>query len=127
MKAQIGSRGIDLLLNIGTRCVWVVNAMPHLFYPRERHPVPTVQEAGWASGPVWMCRENVNPTGVRTPNIGKMRVNTFTRKTNPLKYTYINTVTDHILIDRRRHSSILDVRSFRGADCDTDNYLVVKN
>ena len=32
---------------------------------------------------------------------------------------------DHILIDRRRHSRILDVRSFRGADCDTDHYLVV--
>jgi hypothetical protein len=29
------------------------------------------------------------------------------------------------LIDRRRHSSILDVQSFRAADCDTDNYLVV--
>jgi hypothetical protein len=24
----------------------------------------------------------------------------------------------HILIDRRRHSSVLDVRSFRAADCD---------
>jgi hypothetical protein len=32
---------------------------------------------------------------------------------------------DHILIDRRRHSSILDVESFGAADCDTDNYLVV--
>ena len=32
---------------------------------------------------------------------------------------------DHILIDRRWQSSILDVRSFRRADCDTDHYLVV--
>jgi hypothetical protein len=29
------------------------------------------------------------------------------------------------LIDRRRHSSIFDVRSFRGADCDNDHYYVV--
>jgi endonuclease/exonuclease/phosphatase family metal-dependent hydrolase len=34
---------------------------------------------------------------------------------------------DHILIDRRRHSSILDVRLFRAADCDTDQYLVTAN
>jgi hypothetical protein len=32
---------------------------------------------------------------------------------------------DDILVDRRRHSIILDVRSYRAADCDTDHYLVV--
>jgi UDP-glucose 4-epimerase len=32
---------------------------------------------------------------------------------------------DHILIDKRQHSNIIDVQSFRGAECDTDHYLVV--
>jgi hypothetical protein len=32
---------------------------------------------------------------------------------------------DHILIDRRWHSNVLVIQSVRGADCDTDNYLVV--
>jgi hypothetical protein len=32
---------------------------------------------------------------------------------------------EHILIDRRWNFSILYVRSFRGADCDTDHYLAV--
>jgi endonuclease/exonuclease/phosphatase family metal-dependent hydrolase len=32
---------------------------------------------------------------------------------------------DHILVDRRSHSCVLDVRSFSAADCDTDHCLVV--
>jgi hypothetical protein len=32
---------------------------------------------------------------------------------------------DHIMVDRRRQSNVLDVRSFRAADCDSDHYLVV--
>jgi hypothetical protein len=34
---------------------------------------------------------------------------------------------DHMLIDRRRHSIILGIRSFRGGDRDTYHYLVVAN
>ena len=26
---------------------------PRMFTPRETDPVPIVQEAGWAAGPVW--------------------------------------------------------------------------
>jgi endonuclease/exonuclease/phosphatase family metal-dependent hydrolase len=32
---------------------------------------------------------------------------------------------DHILVDKRRHSNVLDALSYRAADCDTDHSLVV--
>ena len=50
---------------------------------------------------------------------------------NTYKYTWTSpdwkthNQIDHILIDRRWHWSILDVRSFRGADYDIDHYLMV--
>ena len=31
-------------------------------------PVPIVQEAGWAPGPVWTGAENLDPTGIRSPD-----------------------------------------------------------
>jgi len=34
---------------------------------------------------------------------------------------------DQVWIDRRWHLGVLAVRSFRGADCDTDHYLVIAN
>jgi hypothetical protein len=37
----------------------------------------------------------------------------------------IDNQIDHVLTDKRWCSSILDVQSFRGADSDTDHYLVV--
>jgi hypothetical protein len=47
------------------------------------------------------------------------------------KYTWtspdgkIHNQIDHILVGRRRHSNVLEVRSFRAADCDSGHYLVV--
>jgi hypothetical protein len=32
---------------------------------------------------------------------------------------------DHILTDRRRNPNVLDVQSYKAADCDSDHYLVV--
>jgi hypothetical protein len=70
-----------------------------------------------------------NDNGVRVVNFAasKNLVVKSTMFTHPKihKYTWTSpdgdthNQIDHVLIDRRRHSSILDVRSFRGADCDT--------
>jgi hypothetical protein len=46
---------------------WVVKATPRTLYPQESEAVPTVQEAGWAAGPVLTGAENLAPNGVRTP------------------------------------------------------------
>jgi hypothetical protein len=34
-----------------------------------KNPVPIVQEAGWAPGPVWIGAENLAPTGIRSPDL----------------------------------------------------------
>jgi hypothetical protein len=41
---------------------------PGRFTPGERDPVPIVQEAGWAPGPVWTCAKNLAHTGIRSPD-----------------------------------------------------------
>jgi hypothetical protein len=47
---------------------WVVNTTPRPIYPRERDPVPILQEAGLAPGPVWTGAENLAPTVIRSPD-----------------------------------------------------------
>ena len=39
---------------------------PGRFTPR-KDPLLNVEEAGWASGPVWTCAENFSPIGIRSP------------------------------------------------------------
>jgi len=50
--AQRVGRGIALLFH-GTRRGWVVSSTPRPHFTPEKDPVPFLQEAGWAPGPVW--------------------------------------------------------------------------
>ena len=97
----------------------------------------------------WIYRENIlkptigqdslhqdsNDNGVRLVNFATSK-NLVVKSTmfphrNIHKHTWTSpdgkthNLIDHILIDRRWQSSVLEVRSFRGADCDTDHYLVI--
>jgi hypothetical protein len=59
-----GSTGIALLfLDYGTRWGWGVSVTPRSLFTPGKDPVPIVQEAGWATGPVWRGTENLVPPG----------------------------------------------------------------
>ena len=52
--AQRVGRGIALLFHDrGTRRGWVVSSTPRPHFNPGKDPVPILQEAGWAPGPVW--------------------------------------------------------------------------
>jgi hypothetical protein len=62
--AQRGCRGVYLLmLDLGARRVGWSAPRPCRFTPG-KDPVPIVQEAGWAPGPVWTCVKNLAHNGI---------------------------------------------------------------
>ena len=76
--------------------------------------------------------QDSNDNGVRLVNFATLQnLGTMFPHRNIHKYTWTSpddkthNQIDHVLIDKRWHSSVLDVRSFRGAYCDTDHYLVI--
>ena len=72
-KVRPSTVSVDILLyslfNPGARWGWVVNARPRPPYYWERDPSPTVQEARWATGPVWTEAESIVPTGIRSSDL----------------------------------------------------------
>jgi hypothetical protein len=61
-------RGTALLfLDLGARRGGWSASRPGRFTPG-KDPVPIVQEAWWASGPVWTCAKNLASTGIRSPD-----------------------------------------------------------
>ena len=62
--AYRGSRGIALPFHDhGTKKGWGISVTPRPLFIPGKDPVPIVQEAGWAPGPVWTGAENLAPPG----------------------------------------------------------------
>jgi exonuclease III len=86
---------------------------------------------------IWNERlhEISNDNGVRLTNFATSKnlrfKSTMFPHRNIYKYTWTSpdekthNEIDHILVDRRRHSNVLDVRSFKAADCDSEHCLVM--
>jgi hypothetical protein len=70
---------------------------PRPLYHRESDPVPIVQEAGWAPGPVWTGAENLAPSGIRSPDRPSRSEYNVNKKTNGMRQSpefecdYVNT------------------------------------
>ena len=45
--------------NLGARWGWVANTTPRPLYPKERYPVPILEEVGWVSETVWTGGQNL--------------------------------------------------------------------
>jgi len=66
-------RGISVFFLLTSSLDVVDNATLRPLNPRERHPIPVEQEAGWAPGSVWTGSENVAPMGIRSPDCPSRR------------------------------------------------------
>jgi hypothetical protein len=47
----------------------MVSVTPRPHFISGKDPVPIIQGAGWAPGPVWTGGENLAPTGIRSPDL----------------------------------------------------------
>ena len=68
-KALTESRGITLFLTSALEGGEGSASCPGRTLNPGKDPIPIVQEAGWASGPVWTGAENLALTGIRSRTV----------------------------------------------------------
>ena len=93
--AQRVGRGISIALlfhDRGTRRGWVVSSTPRPHFTLGKDPVPILQEAGWAPGPVWMGRKSHPHLDSISdcPAIVSRYSNWATQPTYSIRYFYID-------------------------------------
>ena len=108
----------------------MVYATPRPLYPRERDTAPTVQEAGWAPGPVWTGAENLAPTGIRSPD-RPARSESLYRLSYPGPFkrnqTNTNTYHDHmsnITTGKERERGLMSPKATRNTTLNRTNFPV---
>jgi hypothetical protein len=66
--------------------------------PSGKEPVPIVQEAGWAPGPVWTGAENLAPSGIRSRTVQLVASRSTDYATRPTRQHKHRLHTAHRLI-----------------------------
>ena len=81
-----------------------------------KDPVPIVQEAGWAPGPVWTGAENLVPTGIRSRTVQPV-VSRYTDYANrpTLRNLYRPQHKRYFRVDRIKRNDV-DGMSFGGSE-----------
>jgi hypothetical protein len=77
--------------------------------PREREPVPIIQEAGWVLGPVWTGVEYLAPL-VFDPQTVQLVASCYTTLSQPMFFTYVPSLKKkkvfilHTTVDHQKNS-----------------------
>jgi hypothetical protein len=103
-------------------CGWSA-PRPGRFTPR-KDPVPIVQEAGWAPGPVWTCAKNLVPTGIRSPD-RPARNQSLYRLSYPLIISIVLNIITHNDMEylRLKIPSLFHMPLWHAASLSTEIYL----
>jgi len=104
--AQRVGRGIALLFHDrDTRRGWVVSSTPRPHFTPGKDPVPIVQEAGWATGPVWTGgksrpqRDSIPNRPVRSQSLYRLNyrdIMALSKTVITKKYQMINPLNDEL-------------------------------
>ena len=111
---------------------WGVSVTPRPLFTPGKEPVPIIQKARWAPGPVWTGEKNLAPTGIRSPDRparSSVAIPTELRRTTEHFYEVAKkkTLPFHILCESfslRREAPKILPKFFRLFDRQTNQYFI---